>query len=65
MNLLSITLAYKRINRAVSSEAKQIAWQVWVWLKKIGGESHVKLFFGYVVRELIREIIYFLIDISK
>lgn len=65
MNRLSITLAYKRINRAVSSEAKQIAWQVWVWLKKVGGESYVKLFFGYVIRGLIRELIYFLLNINQ
>lgn len=65
MNRLSITLAYKRINRAVSSEAKQIARQVWVWLKKVGGESCVKLFFGYVIRGLLREFVYFLLDINK
>lgn len=62
MNLLNVRLAYKRINRIVSSEAKQIAWQAWLWLKKMGSESYVKLFFGYVIRDLLREVFYFLID---
>jgi hypothetical protein len=65
MNLLNVRLAYKRINRIVSSEAKQIAWQAWLWLKKIGSESYVQLFFGYVIRGLLREVLYYLMEQIK
>lgn len=65
MNLLSIKLAYKRINHTVSSEAKQIVRQVWEWLKKVGGESCTKQLFGYVIRDLLREFIFFLMGIDK
>lgn len=62
MNLLSFKLAYKSINRIVSSEAKRIAWQAWLWLKKIGSQSYMKLFFSYVIRGLLREVIYYLLE---
>lgn len=65
MSLLSLKLAYKRINRTVSSEAKQIAWQAWLWLKKIAGESYVKLFLSYVIRDVLREVIYYLLEQMK
>lgn len=65
MNRLFFKLAYKRINRIVSSEAKQIAWQAWLWLKKVGSESYVKLFFGYVIKFALRELIFHLLDLMK
>lgn len=65
MNLLNFKLAYKRINRIVWPEAKQIAWRTWLWLKKVGGESCVKLFFSYVVRDILRDFILSLLDQMK
>ena len=62
MNLLSFKLAYKSINRIVSSEAKRIAWQAWLWLKRIASESYTKLFFSYVIRGFLREVIYYLLE---
>jgi hypothetical protein len=62
MNFLIVRLAYKRINRIVSPEAKQIAWQAWEWFKKIGSESYTKLFFSYLIRGLLREFIQRLLE---
>ncbi|WP_041742023.1 hypothetical protein [Collimonas fungivorans] len=62
MNLLIIIkLAHTSINRNVSSEAKQFARQAWLGLKKMAGESLFKLFFGYVTRALIAEVLHYLI----
>ena len=65
MNLLKFRLAYKSINRTVSSEAKRIAWQAWLWLKKMASESYVKLFFGYLVRDVLRDLLFGLWEYMK
>lgn len=61
MNLfVIIKLAHQRINRTVSSEAKRIARQAWLGLKKMAGENPSKLFFSYAARVVIGELLKYL-----
>jgi hypothetical protein len=58
MNLQQIfDLTYSRINRIVSSEAKQWLWRAKLGLEKIVGESLLQLFFKLLVKELIRDVL--------
>lgn len=58
MNLfLVIRLARIRINRIVSPEAKQSAWQALLGLKNAVGESLIKLLFRWALNNAIRDVL--------
>ncbi|CAN7376239.1 hypothetical protein [Massilia sp. LjRoot122] len=58
MNLfLVIRFARNRINRAVSPEAKQVAWQAMLGLKNAVGESLIKLLFRWALNDAIRDVL--------
>jgi ribosomal protein L30/L7E len=62
MNLFAIIeLTRSRINRSVSSEAKQKLWQALLGLKKVASESLVQLLFRLIVRDAIRDVLEHLI----
>lgn len=61
MNLLTVIgLTRSRINRLVSPEARQTAWQAMLGLKNAVGESLLKLLFRLIVNELIRGVLKYL-----
>jgi len=62
MNLQNfISLTHSRINHLVSPEVKQCVWQAKLGLEKMVGESLFQLFFRLLLKELIRDVLVYLI----
>lgn len=56
-------LARLRVNRFASSEAWQSMWQAMLGPQKTVGGSLVQLCFGFLYKELIRDVLHYLIKI--